>query len=65
MHHKSAPFLGHEAVAYNLKVKKFDTSSQLRGVKNDLCIGMRPDPLLWALILQAIKNKGLATRDIT
>ena len=39
------PFLGHEAFAYNFKVKEFNTSGQLGGVKNDLCIGMRPDPL--------------------
>jgi len=32
---KSTSFLGHDAVAYNFKVKEFNTSRRLGGVKNN------------------------------
>ena len=32
----------HDSAAYNFKVKEINTSGQLGGVKNDLCIGTRP-----------------------
>ena len=38
-------FPRHDSVAYNFKVKEFNTSGRLGGVKSDLCIGTRPDPL--------------------
>ena len=46
---KSTSYLGHKGVVYNLKAKEFNTSGPLGGIKNDLCIGTRPDPFLQAI----------------
>ena len=47
MRQQIIPFLGHKGTVHNLKAKEFNTFDQLRGVKNDLCIGRRSDQTLF------------------